>query len=277
MVGAHKVIQIDSLILIENKINNAPDQPDQLPRYFIAAQQTSQLDAILYLSMDGSRAPNESNWRSADPAELRKLIKIIGACTGKEDDLVTGWLNDHALQAADARYRLLAEQYAELLQHSGGLFMPYADMKRFFDFVMEDENLENAKALIEYMRELLTFRSRKVLDAFQAATSAFYSSGLDPVDGFPFFKGLKALPDEEIKLLLIPEADSYRIEFYNQDRNLEPVSRVLRSVSMLQDFTVDSESGRYFRTFSFPAEEKVFYEYVQKLLNRIDSLDTHTI
>lgn len=261
-------------IVIENKINNAKDMDDQLPRYFGIAEEFSQVDAIVYLTKNELKNPNESTWTSVRPEEFRQKVTVIRACTGKNNDLIRGWLSGLLEDSTDSRYSLIVEQYINTIQHLGGLVMPYENIADFYEFIREDDNFETAQTLSIYVQELIRYRSNLVYEKFlgesQKDDCPFAHFSVEPTYGFPYFQGLKVLPKEDIKLLLIPEEARYKIEFYNQavDKGNEPwVDVVLKRIGRLKDFGIDEE--RYAKYFDFPAKEEGFFSYVRDLLKAV--------
>ena len=50
-------------IVIENKLNNAPDTYRQLPKYYAALKVSDfEIDAFVYLPLDPSKKPNRQGW-----------------------------------------------------------------------------------------------------------------------------------------------------------------------------------------------------------------------
>ncbi|MGA2762987.1 MAG: PD-(D/E)XK nuclease family protein [Spirochaetia bacterium] len=274
VLGKSGKTKVRHSIVIENKINNAKDMDDQLPRYFHVAQEFSQVDAIVYLTKNELKNPNESTWTSVRPEEFRQKVTVIRACTGKKTDLIRGWLSGLLEDSTDSRYSLIVEQYINTIQHLGGLVMPYENMVHFYEFVKEGDNFETAQTLSKYIQELIRYRSNlvyeKLLGLSQKGDCPFDRFSVEPNYGFPYFQGLKVLPKEDIKLLLIPEEARYKIEFYNQavDKGNKPlVDVILKRIERLKDFEIDEE--RYVKYFDFPAKEEGFFSYVRDLLKAV--------
>ena len=264
-------------IIIENKINNAADMDDQLPRYVRKVQERSQVDAIIYLTKNELKNPDESKWTSVRPEEFRQKVTVIRACTGKKNDLIRGWLSRIPEDSTDSRYRLIVEQYVKTIQHLGGLLMPYENIQQFYEFIKEGKNFETAQTLSKYIQELIRYRSNLVYEKFlgesQKDDCPFAHFSVEPNYGFPYFQGLKVLPKEDIKLLLIPEEARYNIEFYNQavDKGNKPlVDVILKRIERPKDFEIDGE--RYVKYFDFPKDEKRFFGYVKDFLKAVGEL-----
>lgn len=83
----------ERFIIIENKINNAPDTPNQLVKY-VNYCKIEKVDAIIYLSMDGSKYPDK-NWNVSEKEkiEISGKIKQVAAFNNNKQDLYKGWLS----------------------------------------------------------------------------------------------------------------------------------------------------------------------------------------
>src|ERR1700677_1816142 len=83
----------DQCIILENKINDAGDQDEQLSRYLATVQQrwSGKPEAIVYLSKDGKR-PSERAFNEANKADVEKLLVCVAAFR-KGNGLVEKWLD----------------------------------------------------------------------------------------------------------------------------------------------------------------------------------------
>ena len=272
-------------IIVENKITGAVDRDDQLPRYYARiseridriSKQRIQVDAVLYVTMNDLKNPDESTWRSDDPALFRKKVTKVRACTGKSNDLIRGWLIPATTNpATDPRYRMFVEQYVDLLRHLGGLVMPYEDSKRFYEFMRSGDNFQTFEIMRDLVVGVLQPYQRQVIhDRFKERhdhdgdDSPFKHFHYDPGNGVPLFRGLRILPEEDIKLLLESEGGHYKVTFYNQkaigEGHLPWVDAILEKLSRIPEFK--EEEDAFVKRFTFPDQESEFFSYVGALLD----------
>ncbi|MDB5091642.1 MAG: hypothetical protein JWR09_5636 [Mucilaginibacter sp.] len=148
-------------IIIENKVNNAPDMVEQIDRYYQYSQELNgyNVELIIYLSLDGFKlAPKTSS-------KIDHLVRNIGVFTGMPDDLVTGWLknclDDHINQDS---YTFIY-QYISLLKNLANKNMDIQVMEDFYRLLSNENAFENINNIVEMKNRLPSYRA----DRFAAA------------------------------------------------------------------------------------------------------------
>jgi hypothetical protein len=144
-------------IIIENKVNNAPDMPEQIDRYYQYSQELTgyNVELIIYLSLDGFKlAPKTSS-------KIDHLVRNIGVFTGMPDDLVTGWLskclNDHGNQDS---YTFIY-QYISLLRNLANKNMDTQVMEDFYRLLSNENAFEDINNIVEMKSRLPSYRADK--------------------------------------------------------------------------------------------------------------------
>jgi hypothetical protein len=148
-------------IIIENKINNAPDMLEQIDRYFeyAEAKRKYSVKAIIYLTLDGTKkAPPIA---SAIPV----LVKNIGAFSNLENDLVNGWLTPCLKKATNMDSSSFIHQYTNLIKHLATKSMDVNTMENFYQILSLENNLEKAKVIGELYDRLCIHRADKFSNA----------------------------------------------------------------------------------------------------------------
>ena len=143
-------------IIIENKINNAIDQENQLANYYqYLTDQGYVIDAIIYLSKDGFKtAP-------ADHAHLAHLIRNVAAFNNSPADLVAGWLRPSLAKAKNEDTRAFLQQYLKLLQHLSNEHMENEVKEAFYQYVSQNKSIGAITELQKLIIELPNYRAER--------------------------------------------------------------------------------------------------------------------
>ncbi len=140
-------------IIIENKINDAPDMPDQLKRYYESCTGNGyEVDAIIYLSIDGKKKAPNFDGKSFE------VTRSVGANFGKENDLINGWLIKCKVKSSTDDGSSFLHQYIKLIKHIDNKGNYTKMSMDFYNFVSDKENLDRIKASAQLLQNLDTFR-----------------------------------------------------------------------------------------------------------------------
>ena len=143
-------------IIIENKMNNAPDMDDQLDRYFAHAK-AHRFDtiAVLYLTLDGAKLAPPC---AGVPVEI---VQNVAAFTSTPDDMVNGWLRPCRDAATNEDSRSFIHQYIKLLEHLANKSMDKDTMESFYQFVSRNGGAETVGTIVEMASRLMLYRADK--------------------------------------------------------------------------------------------------------------------
>lgn len=148
-------------VIIENKINNAPDMNEQIDRYFTYAEDARRykVRAVVYLSLDGTK--------KAPPTieNLEHFVKNIGAFTNNESDLVSGWLKPCQESHGNTDSLSVIHQYSKLIQHLANKNMDTKTMESYYQFLSTHDGIEIANTIVEMNSKVSTFRADKFANA----------------------------------------------------------------------------------------------------------------
>jgi hypothetical protein len=149
-------------IIIENKINNAQDQRDQLDDYYTEIKKEYEIDAIIYLSFDGTKKPD--NLFKLEQKIKEKLILLSAASVSNS---ILSWLNNSlkTLESNKSFVNLYTfiYQYIKLLQNMSNQIIENSIKEKFFDTVKSDiEKLKSAYAIKDIVSEFDNFLIEKV-------------------------------------------------------------------------------------------------------------------
>ena len=117
-VGLKKKNGETRAIIIENKINGAPDMERQLVRYCddVEGRAKHKVVAIVYLKPYSNSETEFPGWSVADRLKVSKVLICLSAC--KDEDplsLSVGWLNELLKKVTNSVARSTIEQYGEFI------------------------------------------------------------------------------------------------------------------------------------------------------------------
>lgn len=136
-------------IIIENKINDAHDTFNQIPNYVQQLEKHGyHIDAIVYLTLNQRKAPDESTWQVDEKTRsiIKEKIVPIRAFDGSNKDLCEGWLERCIKMTTHFDSLAVLRQYKEIIKY---LTRNHMDLEFFakFDETLK-QNPENGKVAI---------------------------------------------------------------------------------------------------------------------------------
>jgi len=263
-------------VIIENKINNAPDMQQQIPRYFRKLQKLGyQVDAVVYLVLEGNKQADTRSWNSADIKEIHPLVLPVAAYNETGKDLYNGWLKKCENSAENIDALFLLRHYNKLIYTIGGTNMNKPLMESFMHNMMLDDNYETAYALKDMIENLIFYRRDKIIDHFKFSSLPF--TKVHEWNHYAVFNHYN-LGASSLAIDVIVTKDRYQLQFF--DRNfspspdtpiVNPAEQILREIGIVEDFT--SAGLRMEKQFSFPKQENELYRYIEMILEKIKNYD----
>lgn len=118
-VGLKKKNGETRAIIIENKINGAPDMERQLVRYYddVEGRAKHKVVAIVYLKPYSNSDTEFPGWSVEDRLKVSKVLICLSAC--KDEDplsLSVGWLDELRKEVTNSVARSTIEQYREFVE-----------------------------------------------------------------------------------------------------------------------------------------------------------------
>jgi len=261
-------------IIIENKINNAGDQENQLENYFNYAKNAGfEIDSIVYLTLNGIK-----NAPLTDINELNEKIINISAFTNNQNDLSNGWLLKCYENSQDEDNRSFIFQYLKLIKHLSQVGMDKQIKDDFYSVINKEDGFEKTKAIAELVNKLEEYRA----DLFFTRVNNDY---------LPFKKIYRWRPnhwlfenynDNGIIFKLdvhFHSNGSARIDFWNPNQPEEAQklnsSTKLSSIGLLQEFEYGGFGGGMFKVFDLEKYENIkiidneLYNFVKQLFYKL--------
>lgn len=261
-------------IIIENKINNAGDQENQLENYFNYAKNAGfEIDSIIYLTLNGIK-----NAPLTDVNELNEKIINISAFTNNQNDLSNGWLLKCYENSQDEDNRSFIFQYLKLIKHLSQVGMDKQIKDDFYSVINKEDGFEKTKAIAELVNKLEEYRA----DLFFKRVNNDY---------LPFKKNYRWRPnhwlfqnynDNGIIFKLdvhFHSNGSARVDFWNPNQPEETQklnsSTKLNSIDLLQEFEYGGFGGGMFKVFDLEKYENIeiidneLYNFVKQLFYKL--------
>lgn len=261
-------------IIIENKINNAEDQENQLENYFnYAKNEGFEVDSIVYLTLDGNK-----NAPLTDIEELNEKIINVSAFTNNQNDLSSGWLQKCYEKSNDEDNRSFIFQYQKLLKHLSQMGMDKKIKEDFYSVINDENGFEKSKAIAELINNLEEYRAELFISRINN-------------DYLPFKKIYRWRPNHWLfenyvdngitfKLDVHFHSDgSARIDFWNPNLPEEiqklNTSTKLKSIGLIEEFEFGGFGGGMFKEFSFAKYQNIecidneLFSYVKRLFEKL--------
>lgn len=264
-------------IIIENKINNASDQNNQITNYYnLAINKGYTVDCIVYLSLNGHQAAPYTGDEKIDT-----LIKNIAAFNNDKNDLVNGWLEKCYNDSDSEDTKSFLFQYIKLIKNLSKKGMDKKLKDDFYNIIKSEENYNTAKLILTLLNDLETYRA----DTFIQKIGNNYK---------PFTKKYRYRPNHWLFENYLEDNNSFkldvyftnngnaRIDFWNphkpEDIQEKTCSEKLESLDLLKDFTYGGFGGGLYKTFeinTYKTIENVDNEVTTYVKNFFKKLNHH--
>lgn len=264
-------------IIIENKINNAGDQENQLENYYNYAKNLGfEVDAIIYLTLNGNK-----NAPLTDIIELNNSIINIPAFTNNQKDFSNGWLLNCYEKSNDEDNRSFIYQYLKLIKHLSQVGMDKQIKDDFYAIINKNDGYNKTKAIAQLVAGLEEYRA----DLFVSKINNDY---------LPFRKIYRWRPNHWLfenfndngivfKLDVHFHADgSARLDFWNPNQAVETqkqnTSEKLNSIGLLNEFEYGGFGGGMFKMFrlenyhNLETLDNELFNFVKQLFEKLRKL-----
>jgi len=261
-------------IIIENKINNAGDQENQLENYYNYAKNSGfEIDSIVYLTLNGNK-----NAPLTDVAELNEKIQNMSAFKNNITDLSNGWLKKCYENSENEDNRSFIFQYLKLIKHLSQVGMDRQIKEDFYLVINKEDGFLKTKAIAELVAGLEEYRA----DLFAAKIGNDY---------LPFRKTYRWRPNHwlyenfnengvNFKLDVYFNNDgSARIDFWNPNQPEETqktnTSTKLKSIGLFEKFEFGGFGGGMCKIFNLESFENIealdneIYNSVRELFEKL--------
>lgn len=261
-------------IIIESKINVAPNMPRQLPRYLEHTQNLNlECEAIIYLSLNQPKEMSYSGWHKNEIKKIKSLLIPIIAYGG-ENSLHKGWLESCSKCGSENSSNTI-KYYQNLLEYLSMNNTNNPANAEFYKLIIEEEKFESVKLILELLTKMPDFRALKIHEKFKEEHKPFglckYEKKLIGLE--VYFKGLKTPQGENLKLSIYTgSTEETTVWLWDGEPNKKKKNMaefVLNAIGAdeFEKFKWTDNVG-YKAEFSFPSEEVELYYFVELFLDK---------
>jgi hypothetical protein len=263
-------------IIVENKINNAGDMDRQLPKYIEEIIRNKfTIDAVVYLSMDGSKRPDKRSWTKNDHTLIANNKVIYASVYNKitNNDMVNGFLKRCVDTNHSEEESSFLRQYIDLLLYLGRTQMDTNLMDQFYNKIQEDNNnYQSALNLRSMLGDLSTYRRDRLYNYFLNRHQPFDSIGKwSSYD--TLFMGITKY-SKEIKLDMLCNDDNYtKLIFWIEKPKIEHdlIYELINRIGYENEFKKESDN-KYSKSFKFPEQERDLDKFIDQLLEKMRNI-----
>lgn len=269
-------------IIIENKINGAPDMDNQLAKYYEQLKnEEKEVLKIVYLTLNDSEGPKNLGQYGKSYQKYLKKIKekliCVSAVSDNKEKSFSDFLRELKLEQENNRdvKKVFLEQYCQLLDSLGGSNLMTDTEEKCLEEILNDENMiHKVNNFIEIWDKRFKFIGDKIFSKLQTEREDFEKENLRGCDVLDY-----KIPG--IEEFYIYYSSPVQIGFYlNDNKYKEKLKKVLFSVKEKSDKanvvnwniapSKDTEYWLYMIADSF--EAKKYDEIEEHILMCLDNL-----
>ena len=170
-------------IVIENKLNNAPDTYRQLPKYYADLKASGfEVDAFVYMPLDPNKKPDKNGWSKEEIEFIEKKLVIIPAYSYSNDNssnytnLIENWLIPAEKKSTNDEAKFIIRQYKTLLNN---LTIDIMDNSEIIDILSCENNFETTLMILEVNYSFIEKVRNDFLNDLSLALGQDYQTNFD--------------------------------------------------------------------------------------------------
>ena len=269
-------------VIIENKINNAVDQPGQLVRYYNSlVLEGYEVDAIVYLTKDGNKTPSMEGWTTDDNRIImRKLVKIAAYDNSNGNDLVKGWLFPCQLYTRSIDAMCVLRSLIDIITKNGEIMYEFKNFEPLYRDLMVDSTFEDVLKLTDFVSTKLAYQiSYELIKHFEQDPLPFKS--IHRAENTTVFTNW-FFENVHIKMQCSfyfnkEKSKRFDVRVFAQNTNQSLLPKSI--IDKIPDFVENNGLG-YYRYYEFPEDLRLnedgtckVYSDLKDILSRFKSLD----
>ncbi len=257
-------------IVIENKINDAGDTFNQIPKYVLQLESEEYIvDAVVYLTLNQQKEPDKSSWQIPITKQNEIENKLIFIRAFEKDGYdVCSWLKKCISRTDNSDNLSILKQYLILIEHLTSKHMDHQYFSQFEKYLKENEDMCDVvigikQSIEEYPYHILTnIKNRyendkcKPFKAIKEYTNRIFFLYNYQIAGYSFNMDI-----------YIDNLDSCVVDFSVRgevEYQQKFPKAILDLIGLSNDFKWD-EDGRYYHKINGP-----FTRFEEKAINVID-------
>jgi len=260
-------------IIIENKINDAFDQPRQIPRYYeVETNAGFEVVGVVYLTLLEGKLVSTAAWKKVEIKEISEKLIYLPAVSQEKSNLVNNWLTKCISVSTHEDIPASLRQYQNLITYLSKHSMQTDLIEQFYQLSLKQEKFETIQQARDLLTSLCQHRAEKLIAHFQDKTTAF-----DTLRAFPFNKVFRA----KFWDCSIPDLKWIDIECFENTTEIIFAAEDDCSEKDFQDFLTAHTEGSDLReknalsatlVFDYPSQEEELYSYLTGLFSNLEIL-----
>lgn len=169
-------------VIIENKINNAIDMPNQLVAYYQnCIKKGLTVDAIIYISPNGNKTPDVNSWTCKDDFEKvtinNKIIPVAGYSTDStKSKSIYEWLGKCEKATKNNDVKFIIKQYQHLLKSLKGFVMAMKEVEEYYNKLSQSDQKMQIESITKLHNQLINYypeKARKKIESDESLKEAY--------------------------------------------------------------------------------------------------------
>lgn len=260
-------------VIIENKMNNAPDMEKQIPRYHLELQkQGYTVDAVVYIVLQGNKQPNTHDWNNVERNLILPKIIPVAAYEELPKDLYSGWLKNCEALAKNEDTFYLIKQYNQLIRTIGGRNMNRPLMESFMQQMLIGDNYQTATGIRDMLEDLINYRRDQIIEYYKF--TAFPYTKVGDWNNYAVLNDYW-FRDSHFAIDIIVTRDYYQVQFFDRrfpvkgssSESDNPALWLLEKLGLENEF--HPAGLRFEKIFNFPSQEQKMYSFIDNILAKL--------
>lgn len=262
-------------IIIENKLNDAYDTWNQIPKYVEQLEkQKITVDAILYLTLNHTKEPDEATWKVKEEQreQIKSKLVSIRAYDGTANDLCSGWLEECIKTTNDVDALSILRQYLKIIKYLTRNHMDQQFLQEFEKYLKgKPENALVAIGIRDTLSDYAQYLHNKIFNYYNANSHAPFQYVQTFKGLFPFLRDYRiANCAFNSDIIVTNNLEKCTVDFSVREQyewQKEHPEEVLKTIGLLDKFEWNGK--RFVHTI-----EGNFIEFEDKAINFINQFLT---
>jgi len=266
-------------VVIENKLNNAGDTYRQLPKYYHYLKINKNIiDKFVYLPLDPSKTPDKFEWNDEERKFIDGRLIIIPAFQEDRQNFINNWLEIAERKTTQIETRVIIKQYISVLYNLSLNTLNTTTMKKFYDFVLDEDNLKSVMAVRQMLNDLPQYLASRIQERYGDKCTPFSKIWIwKPRDNSfkdAVFEGA-IINNIYLKIDILCNEYGYTVWFNNPPQYYvaeQDFSDLVTALKSLKDFEADTNAkNRMIKHFAF-TDEKGLFSFIESILVELSAM-----
>lgn len=259
-------------IIVENKMNGAPDQYRQIPRYHKIEEKSGfEIPAVVYLTLIDGKVVSTLDWTEDEIQVILPKIIYLPAIASNRVNLINNWLKKCIQASVHEDIPAILRQYRNIINYLNRQQMDQNLLEKFYASTQDEEKFRTALEVREMLSKLCEHRAQRILKHFSKSTNRFAGKAVFPHKG-EWRAKFQDSTFSQISLWIdiACREDTTKIFFVeSQTKELDKLGTFLNTLKI--DFTDSEHDDAFEKSFKYPSQEKELYSYLTELFQKLEA------